>query len=430
MFTYTMLRQSLLCASMLCFSVFSTAQSTNRDVELEKAKILVADNKLDDADKALVSLLKDEPTYGEGWDLLTDIRHQQYQNSKSTNAMLGGKSLFSGNFTITTTDKDGKVVKGGNDSLAQELRAMLTSIDPVKRAFSKFNYTARKATMLTRTAFGASAYLRIYNVDLEIDTNLNEQALKYFNDAEKEFEDKNFNKAANLYRQAIEQQPDFYKARMYLGDCYYFMNIYNEAVTAFKASRDKFPFLLEPRKYLTDCYWKLTAYDKATEEAINSMTVYPDYIMMAKMENMAYMDHHNVSIKWTARGVLPNRLKRKEGFNDYSEAGDDVTTGPWTSYVAAGDAISSYCDSSGMIVKANSLTTSPYMEVYSWEQMLKKNPDDKSLDEARKMQKQGYLDCYVLVSCFHYDIYQQYHHFATNNKEKIIAYFKAFNLPR
>ena len=65
------------------------------------------------------------------------------------------------------------------------------------------------------------------------------------------------------------------------------------------------------------------------------------------------------------------------------------------------------------------------MELYSWEEMLK-NSKDSSLDEARRMQKDGYLDCYVFVTCFHFDIYSQYLDFTKNNSNKIKEYYKKY----
>lgn len=55
-----------------------------------------------------------------------------------------------------------------------------------------------------------------------------------------------------------------------------------------------------------------------------------------------------------------------------------------------------------------------------------KNSTDISLDQARKMQKDGYLDCYVLVSLYHYDFYSQYLDFSTKYKDKIAEYYKKY----
>jgi hypothetical protein len=55
-----------------------------------------------------------------------------------------------------------------------------------------------------------------------------------------------------------------------------------------------------------------------------------------------------------------------------------------------------------------------------------KNSTDPLLEEARKMQKDGYLDCYVLISCFHFDFYDQYADFVAKNREKVTEYYKKY----
>src|SRR5690606_35572773 len=111
------------------------------------------------------------------------------------------------------------------------------------------------------------------------------KAIKFFNKAEEEFKNKNYNKAGEYYQRAIEYQPDFYKALLYLGDTYYFMNNYIEAINKFKQCSEKYPHFLEPRKYLVDAYRKEGLYDKSYEEAIEAVLVYPDLSMFAKMED-------------------------------------------------------------------------------------------------------------------------------------------------
>jgi len=52
------------------------------------------------------------------------------------------------------------------------------------------------------------------------------------------------------------------------------------------------------------------------------------------------------------------------------------------------------------------------------------------LDQARKMQEAGFLDCYVLVTCYHIDFYDQYLDFVTKNKAKVVDYYKKFLVAR
>jgi tetratricopeptide (TPR) repeat protein len=403
-----------------CFShCLLLAQSNPLDKKLEKAKELVNKGKVEKADEFLVDLLKEHPDYGDGWDYLVKLRYEAYEDSKKSD------NLFA-NLTITTTDKQGKAIK--NDSLAGELTQLLSNVSPSKTAFNKFLYTARLATASSLDADASSYYLRILMVDQEVDTAVSKKALKFFDDAEEEFSKKNYNSAAKLYQRAIEIQPDFYKASLYLGDCFYFLEDYLNAIKYFKSASEKFPTFLEPRKYLIDAYYKQGLFQEAINESINSFKVYPDFSIYNKLENATYYNNKIVDIRWTPRGCLPNKVPADslvKKYNEYTPEGETVK-GPWTAYKNALQPIKNYCDAKGKIVKPNNLTTSKYLEIYSWEEMLKNNPNDTLLEEARRFQKDGYLDCYVMIYCFHHDFYEQYLDYVKNNDGRIQEYFKKY----
>lgn len=411
----------VMMALVMCYG-YGFSQSSPADKKKEKAMEYVKANKLEEADKYLDGVLDKNPEYGNCWDLLVKIRLKLYNNAKEKDGNLG--------FTISTTIKDstGKDVKVENDTLAQQLADMLTKYKPSRKEYCKFVYTMRKALISTNEAVESSFYLRHYLVDIEIDSNVSKKALKYYDEAEKQFAKKNYADAGLLYKRALEEQPDFYKAKLYLGDTYYGTGDYAAATNVFKEATERFPFLLEPIKYLTDAYSKQKLHDKALQTAITAMAVYPDYNMMQKIDDLAFMNQKKVDIKWTARKVLPNHIDTKSENSDFFTYDDkkkiEVKT-PWTFYKKAQDKIKDYCNDKGIITKTNSLTQSKYMEVYSWEEMLA-NSKDPSLDEARRMQTDGYLDCYVLVTCYHYDFYDQYLDFASKNKDRILAYYNKY----
>ncbi len=397
----------------ICYS-----QSNPLDKKLDKAKELVQKDKLSDAETYLEKVLVENPEFGDAWVLLSKIRYKQYKDAKAND------NLFS-NMVITTKDKDGKEIK--NDSMANALKDLMSNIKPSKRAFNKYVYTMRKALLTSNDASYCSIILRNYYVDVEIDTALSKKALKYYGEAEEEFSKKNYDKAAKLYKRAIDEQPNFYKASLYLGDSYYFMGNYIEAIKYFKESSQKFPEQLEPRKYLVDAYAKERLYKQSLDEAIATMAVYPDLNMMEKLDDAAYLNDKKLDIKWTPRGTFPGKIKdsTKTDFNEYQEEKKVAIKEPWTYYEKAFNAIKPYCNDKGIIISKNNLTASGYMEVYAWEEMLR-NSTDKSLDEARRMQKDGYLDCYVLVSCYHIDFYDQYKDFASKNANRIIEYYNKY----
>lgn len=408
----------LLLSIVLLSCAFVNAQSNPLEKKLDKAKELVKKDKINDAEDYLVKVLDENPEFGDGWDYLSKIMYKKYKDAKQTDNMFN-------NMTITTKDKDGKEIK--NDSLASSVMELLTSIKPSKKAFNKYIYTMKKALLTSTDATGCSIVLRNYFVDVEIDSVVTKKALKYFNDAEEEFAKKNYEKAAKSYKRAIEEQPNFYKASLYLGDSYFFTGNYVEAIKYFKEASQKFPDQLEPRKYLVDAYAKEGLYENCLNEAIEVSTVYPDLNMFEKLEDAAYLNNKKIDIKWTARGCFPNKIIKDSSKTDLNEYVDDkkvATKEPWTFYEKALGKISADCDANGLI-NNSSLTKTKYLEVYSWEEMLK-NSSDSSLDEAKKMMKEGYLDCYVLVTCYHIDFYEQYKDFASKNKEKIIKYYNTY----
>jgi tetratricopeptide (TPR) repeat protein len=408
----------LLYSALLLLPTILFSQSSTLDKQLNKAKELVKQNKLDNADKYLVNLLEDNPAFGEGWDLLAEVRYREYKESEKT------PNVF-GNMTITTKDENGKEIPVENDSLSNKLRELLNKLDPSKMAYSKYIFTLRKGTLLANDAYNSSSLLRSIFVDPEVDTNVSKKALKYFNDAEEEFGKENYNDAAKLYKRAIEEQPDFYKASLYLGDVYYFTKQYYEAEKYFKQAVSTFPKLIEPRKYLIDTYFKQKRFDEAMGEALLGSAVYPDAALMQRIEDAVYMSNKKIDIKKILRPVFPNKVvlkTEKVELNDYEDDKKPEVKEEWVYYKNALEKIRDYCDEKGKIVKSNSLTKAAYLEVYSWEEMLS-NSTSPSLEEARKMQTLGFLDCYVLISCFHFDVYTQYADFAAANSQHIKDYY-------
>ncbi|MBA3663765.1 MAG: tetratricopeptide repeat protein [Bacteroidetes bacterium] len=396
------------------------SQSNKLDKKLEKTYELVEKGKLKEADEHTEKILSANPEYGKGWDLLAKIRYKEYQDSKASDNLLK-------NMTVTTKDKNGKQ-SPKDDSLTKAFTDLLSNLSLSKIAYNKYTYTLRKAMLTSDDAYLSSALLRNIFIDVDVDTLVSKKALKHFNEAEEEFAKKNYDNAAKIYKRAIEEQPNFYKANMYMGDCFYFTGNYESAVGCFREAINQHPNLLEPRKYIIDTYLKAHLYDKAIDDAIDAMTVYPDLSIAVKMEDAVYYSQKKIDIKWLPREVFPNKIKQdslKSTLNDYNEPKTPEVKGIWISYKNSLSKIKPFCNEKGIINRTNSLTASKYMEVFAWEEMLK-NSASADLEQAKKMQKDGFLDCYVLVTCFHYDFYDQYKDFAKANKNKIREYYKKY----
>jgi tetratricopeptide (TPR) repeat protein len=412
-----------LCMVLVCLiSSVAISQTDPLMKKLDHARELYSGGKPEKAESYLEAFLEDHPDHGKGWDLLVAMRKQDYARSKE----LRLEGLFS-NLVITTKDKDGKEIPADQDTTAARLKALMSEISPGEQARQKYLYFLRQALAHSNEAVGASAMFRIENVDVDVDSNINRKALRYYEEGEKEFTNRNYQAAAKHYRRALEEQPGFYKAKMYLGDAWYGSENYAEAAETFKSCISLYPDLLEPRKYLTDAYAKMHLYEQSLEAAIAAMAVYPDCSMTMKLDDAAYLSNKQVDIRFTARGALPlepGSPLLEKSLNAYRPA-DRKIDGPWIHYDAAAATLKDRYNGSGILKNDADGTAERYLDVQRWSEMLRKS-SDVTLAEARRMQQAGYLDCYVLVTCYHPDIYPQYRHFAANNSDKIKRYYQKF----
>lgn len=138
-------------------------------------------------------------------------------------------------------------------------------------------------------------------------------------------------------------------------------------------------------------------------------------------EQSAAAGYKNYDLHWMPREVLPNSfIKTLSSKNDYQLK--PLASSFWKYYTEAFDKIKAHCNGS-CILPDNDPSKQKYVEVYAWEYMLSKS-QSPDLDFARKMQQKEYLDCYVLLSNFHYDLLDQYRDFVPANKVKIRGYFE------
>lgn len=177
-----------------------------------------------------------------------------------------------------------------------------------------------------------------------------------------------------------------------------------------------YPNKLEPRKYLVDAYINMDLWEDAEKACIEAIFVYPGSGMFDKLAYIVQNQNLRLNKHWMIRNFEPN-----VAFSEQNQLSEE----PWKYYREAKEKILPYCDSLGIIIKPNTLTEQKYLEAYCWEYMLDNSKDEK-LDFARSMQKKGFLDCYVLLSMYHFSVYKQYTDFSANNKEKLTEYIKTY----
>lgn len=405
----------LACLLILSHSLF--AQTNKFEKRMEKVYDLLEKNNVEKADEELSEVLDDFPDYGKGWDLLTKIKKHQYENAPQST--MGGLTVE----VVNDGDSD-----GSTDSLAAELSKLLGGINLKDMYYRDYLTTMRKGLLYSDDAYECAIFMRMMYFDQMVDTNVSKKALKYYNKAESEFVGKNYNTAAKEYQRAVDEQPDFYKAQLYLGDSYYALENYEEAARVFDKLSKDYPYQIEPKKYAADSYAHMGMLDEAVNISISTMWVYPDLVVKMKLRDFAYYIDKVVQIEGLFRPIFPNSITLPYNgdlmsLSEKQEVKEENKY--WEYYIEAKEKISSYCDSNGVIVKSNDLTDAKYLEVYSWEYMLDNSPESE-FEEARLMRKMGLLDCYTLVSLYHPDFYPQYKAFAANNKERIENYYHKF----
>lgn len=275
----------------------------------------------------------------------------------------------------------------------------------------------REAELYSRSTI-ASQFLRNELIDYEVDTAVSEEARKEFYIAEDYFIEKEYENAIAHYENALRLHPRYYKATLYLGDCYWFLENMDSAIFYFRKGIEINRELLEPRKYLVDALSYARKDKEAKDECIKAISIYPDQSMFLKYEDILKRDHRLFNQHWVKRGCEINSIgvteaKTKDPF--------------WSVYQQAEEEIKAYCDSNGLILAPNKHTASRYLEVYAWEKMLNSSSElPAGLEFARKMADEGYLDCYVFISQFHVDLYAQFKDFAQKNQSRIQIYMETY----
>jgi len=383
------------------------AQITKHDLrKYNKARARYEQVKYDEAEKILRPLSKKYPKSAMIWNLLAQVQMNNYYKKTEADKLF---SFSTSNISISGSDGPTKA----SDSLAGALVRILNEMKPSKIYFKNAAATWREATLKCEDAELPSMLLRTFFLDTDHDSTPGQASIKEFNLGENAFQKQNYTEAIQHYQKAVDLDSTFYKARLYMGDAYYGKKDYVFASRYFREAVRIHPNLQEPRKYLVDALYHMQAFKEAENEAVDALLVYPDVGMFLKLEEVARAENKHFQRHWMERVVFPNTV----GDQPLNEKGDR----DWMEYINGFSLIEKYCDKDGIIVQKNDLTKTHYAEVFSWEYMLKKTPSDKFVF-ARKMQQAGFLDCYVMLSEYHFDFNAQYQHFAKQNKERLKSY--------
>jgi len=399
-------------AALLLTSVASYGQAKAKDdkkfqkaIELNKEAKSLAD--LTTADELCGELLEKYYSSDAVWELRIKLRWRIYNYWLDNDRHIEIDSEMEAKLRKTVK------TKADGDSLIKAAKAYYAenSIADMKR--SELLSSCRVATLYSPTIEDATYYLRVFLVDARTDTSVSTEAKEFYDVAREEQNKDNFSIAIQNYKKAIEEEPIYYKATLYLGDCYYFKEDYKNAEKYYREAIKLQPNILQPRKDLVISLMKQDKFQEAYDASKEAFIVYPGNEVFGRFGAIVEKLGKKFDRKWIMRGVFPNVIG--------GEPTENVQNSNWKMYAESKSIIEPFCDSTGTIIKANALTKAEYAEVYAWEEMLRVAPA-KDFTEAREMQEKGYLDCYVFVSLFHNDLYPQYKAFAAKNQDRIRKY--------
>ena len=290
-------------------------------------------------------------------------------------------------------------------------------------AMFRFINVCRRATLESTSETG-DVYLRVFLVDYEPDTAVSEQGEEYFYQGEEYFGEEKYELAELEYRKALDADPNYYKAILYLGDTFWARDDQDSAMYFYEKARNLHPTLLEPRKYIVDALIEKGLYYRAKKECLQAFCVYPGFDMKLKMQMILNVENKLLNDHRILRGFFVNDINNDE---------QSQLSGIWYDYRKAKDKISKYCNEDG-IIEENGVTKDKYLEVYSFRHMLEKNQDNlpEYLEFGWKMKEAGYLEQYVFISQFHADLYPQFEVFMSDetNRKKSIEYIEKYLIER
>lgn len=384
------LKSLLLIAFIFSFSHLFGQLNKN----VKKAIETFNSGSIDKGISMMSKIVKKEPST-ENWDILVNMYFERYK------------------YATKNLSRELAVAIGRNMGANMKYKKYTNS----NICFNDLVLKCKEASIYSQSTT-ASMLLRNFFVDYETDTTISKEATAEFQKGEEFFIKKDYTKAKQCYQNALDIEPNYFKAIIYLGDSHWYLDDLDSAIYYFNKGKNMHPNLLEPRKYLVDAYGYSKRNAEAKTECFEALSIYPDLSLFLKYNDLIKRENKTFNRHWTKRGCEINKIGHKES---------KVKNKAWSIYQSAKDDVKDKYDGNGILITTSQLTTAKYLEVYSWEKMftsLKSIPEDLSF--AKKMHDLGYLDCYIFISMFHIDLYPQYLDFTKNNKEKIRTYIETY----
>lgn len=385
-----------LIAFLVCTTAFSQNYTAAETKSIEKSKSLYNKGKYDKAVSTITKVQMPHMYDEELWNyrVLYENTRYQVQLSKDISAIIK------------------KAGKSGTVSLDfDKLKSTGYRQELFVACYMATNYADHQLL--------ASSVLHDMIIEPSVDTSISDKAKAYRAKGDEEYSNQNYSAAIRQYQKALDEDSKYYGATFDIGLSYYKDEKIEQAVTWFKKASELQPEMLEPRYYMIEALKQDKKWDEVYDACIESIIQYPFVDYFTTLETACDKKMKTFKRQWMPRDYLPNMM----GVTSQSTPDKE----PWTFYRNAKDKIYDYCNDDGVITKSQTVTETKYLEVYSWEYMLKKSDtDEKEMGFARKMKDEGYLDCFAMVSMFHISFWNQYVAFreADGNRARIKTYIE------
>ncbi|MBO6517466.1 MAG: tetratricopeptide repeat protein [Bacteroidia bacterium] len=410
------MKKPTLILAMITFMVsVCQAQLTKKEQKgIEKSIKMYEKKKYEKAINLIEPVVRTYPYSGQLWRNLIEYSYQDY--------LANGRLVMPG-FTVTFEPSGDEEADAESEGLIQQLNALM-SMSGQKR---QLRFAIREATRYASDEYLGQGDLILRSTFIDtrypVDTNITTKAKEYYMEAEASFGSRDYNKAADLYNKALGEDPSFYKAALYRGDSYYLLKEYERAAPIFKEAADRFPDLLEPQKYYVDALMNMGEWEKAKDATVEGILRYPGIGMFSRLSSCADNLEKDFDRKWVPRECEVNRMEDRSKY--FNASPDTVYPEYWNYYKEALEEVKKFSNKEGVLEK-NSVTDYFTIEAYAWDYMLEKADDGiEALEVARQMKEKGQLEPYVLISLFHYDLYDQYKFYVTQKKDEATAYINS-----
>lgn len=263
----------------------------------------------------------------------------------------------------------------------------------------------------------ASLMLHENYIEPTVDTLISDEVKAVHEKGLQAQNDKDNAEAIRQFEKAYRMDSTYYTAAVNLAYAYYQDEKFDKAIQWFTTATRLQPEMLEPWFYLVEIHMDQKNWQKAYDACLDAMIQYPFTGYFTRMERICENLNKTFKIHWMERTYFPAVVTIQNQ--------EQATEQPWSFYTGAKDKIIGYCNDEGVVKKSNTLSESKYLEVYSWEYMLKKSDEDQGeMGFARRMQEQGFLDGFSLFSMYHITFAGQYTHFRDHNRARLKEYIE------